>query len=157
MWSPSWKKPVPPAVGEVQEAPIPRIAEAIIKQAIRESAAEIRLVPHEAGQRVEYLKDGSWVETMSIPNHLAGPLTEHFEEMAGLPLGYRMALQGLIPMRHGAAVDVVAESPASAFTAPPRPGERDYDVHLFITPTRQGEKIVMRIEAADGPAGEARG
>ena len=28
-----------------------------------------------------------------------------------------------------------------------------YDVHLFITPTRQGEKIVMQIEAADGAHG----
>ena len=148
MWSPSWKK-VPPAIGEVQEAPVPRIAAAIINQAILEGASEIRFVPHKGGLRVEYLRDGSWAETMSIPERLTGPLTEHLKELAGLPLGYRMALQGLLPVRHGTAIggDSVG-LPASVLTAPPLPGERDHDVHLFMTPTRWGEQVVMRIEEA---------
>lgn len=154
MWSSSWKKKAPPAGGEAQEAPVSRIAEAIIKQAIREKAGSIRLLPSEEGLRVEYLKGGVWAETMSIPKHLEAPLTEHLKEIAGLPLGYRMALQGLIPMRYGMTVDAeFAEPPVSAFTAAPQPGERDYDVHLLITPTRQGEKISMQIEAADSPHG----
>ena len=149
MWAPSWKKPVPPASGEALEAPVPRIAVAIINQAIRVNAAEIRLVPHEAGGRVEYLRAGAWAETMHIPKHLTGPLTEHFKEVAGLPLGYRMALQGLLLVRYGTAIDTDSvRLPTSVLSAPPQSGERDYDVHLFITPTRQGEKIVMRIEAS---------
>ena len=36
---------------------------------------------------------------MSIPAHLASPLTEQYKKAAGLPLGYRMALEGLIFIR----------------------------------------------------------
>jgi len=93
---------------------------------MRKPAAS-KFAPDEAGLRAEYFKGGAWADTMLIPKPLAVPLTEHFK-MAGLPVGYRMALQGLILL-------------------PQEGGAQDYDIHLSITPTRQGEKIVMKIEA----------
>lgn len=130
-------KKAPSACSEAQEAPVARIAEAIIKQAIRQKADSIQLLPHAAGMQVEYLLGGVWTETMALPKHIEQTLVTHLKEIAGLPTQYRMAMQGLIPIP----------------TTSPHPGEQDYDVHLFFTPTRQGEKITMQIEAADGPHG----
>lgn len=133
MWSPI--KKAPPASEEAQEAPIPMIVSGIIHQAIRENATSIQLVPTEEGMRVEYLKEGVWHQTMLMPKNLELVNTTHLKVMAGLPTEYRMAMQGLIVTRYSSAMI---------------PGERDYDLHLFITPTRQGEKITLNIEAVGG-------
>ena len=142
MWSPVPRKKTPALNGEAQEAPIARIAAAIIHQAIREKADSIRLLPNEAAMRVEYLLRDVWTETMSLPKHIESALVAHLKEMACLPTPYRMAMQGLILIRHAAGLSPGAQAV-----------DLDYDVHLFITPTRQGEKIVMQIEAADGAHG----
>lgn len=155
MWSP-YKKPAPAA--SAQEAPVSRIAAAIIHQAIRENAASIQIVPSETGMRVDYLKEGVWRETMRMPKQLEPEITAHLKEMAGLPVGYRMALQGLILIRSTSGIPMAAQMIDAAYevpipTAVPQPGEQDYDVHLFITPTRQGEKITLKIEAVGSLTG----
>ena len=152
MWSSIKKKPAP-ADGEVQEAPISRIVSAIIHQAIRDHADSIQLVPIAAGMRVEYLKEGIWRETLIIPKHHELAITTHLKEMAGLPTEYRMAMQGLILVRSAsgltAAHVIDAEGAVPIPAIAPQPGEQDFDIHLIVTPTRQGEKITLNIEAAD--------
>ena len=151
MWSVVKKQAWVPS-GEAQEAPVSRIAPVIIHEAIREEADSVRILPHADGLRIEYLLSGTWTETMFIPKHLASPLTEQYKRMAGLPLGYRAALKGLIFIRydeHG-PIPIIeatyASDPTQPVSNPLLPGERDYEVRLFLTPSRWGERIAMQIE-----------
>ena len=140
MWPASpKKKPLPGDAAE--QAPVERIAQAIIHQAIREHAAAIQLDSYESealsGLRVQYLIENVWRETMMIPRQIEPLLIAHFKELAGLPTQYRMALQGLILLHRG----------ESRWVSDPL--DRDYDISIEIVPTRQGEKIALRIEAAE--------
>ncbi len=111
-----------------EHPPHHRIAEAVIAQALREGASEITMTPNETVSTVQYLITGQWRDTMSIPVDILPGLTSAFKMLAGLPVWeHRMALQGLIPVECA-------------------PGS--FDMQLFITPTRHGEKIAMRIEAS---------
>ena len=108
------------------DAPRHRIAQMIIAQALREGASEITLTPNEDALLVHYLIAGTWLLTMTIPLSVASGLVSAFKTLAGLPIWeHRMALQGLIPVHCALG---------------------NYDVHIFITPTRHGEKITMQIE-----------
>ena len=132
------KKKTAPASGEAGDAPVERIAQAIIQQAIRENAAAIQLDSYESnalcGLRVQYLFENVWRETMMIPRQIEPLLIAHFKEMAGLPTQYRMALQGLILLNRGEGRWLS------------NPIDRDYDLPMEIVPTRLGEKITLRIE-----------
>ncbi len=138
-------------------APVPRIAAVIIYQALRVGAEGIRLLPGDTGLRVEYCKGGTWTITMQIPKHIVEPLSDHFKRMAGLPLGYRMVLEGFIPIRHAMQISQDWDPmyldhgplPTPVPATPPPPGVKDYDVRLSITPTRWGEKITMTLEAVE--------
>ncbi len=111
-----------------QKAPNDRIAHATIAQAFRESAEQIRLTPNENGTVVHYLIGSNWNHTMTLPVDVAPGVTTAFKTLAGLPVWeHRMALAGLLLVRCG---------------------EQDYDVALEIVPTRHGEKLTLRIEAA---------
>ena len=141
MWPVSPKKKPSPAGGETEQAPVERIAQAILHQAIRENAAAVQLDAYDSetisGLRVQYLVEGVWRETMMIPKQIEPALIAHFKALAGLPTQYRMALQGLILLHRG-------EQPGIS-----DPLDRDYDIAIEIVPTRQGEKITLRIEAAE--------
>lgn len=142
---------------DAEEAPVDRIASVVIFEALRQGAEGIRLLPGDTGLRVEYRKSDIWTETMQIPTHLVEPLSDHYKRMAGLPLGYRMVLEGFIPIRHAMQVlqdwdplDIeYGPLPTPVPAKPPPPGVKDYDVRLCITPTRQGEKITMTFEAVE--------
>ena len=116
-----------------QVAPNDRIAYVIIAQAFREDAEQITLTPDGQALLVHYLIADEWKETMRIPAEVAPGVVTAFKSLAGLPIWeHRMALQGLIVVQYGSV---------------------DYDVHVFITPTRQGEKITLRIESAEHSLG----
>jgi type II secretory ATPase GspE/PulE/Tfp pilus assembly ATPase PilB-like protein len=111
-----------------EHPPYHRIAEAIIRQALRERAAEIRITPNETVSIVQYLVAGEWQETMRIPIDILPGLVSAFKTLAGLPIWeHRMKLAGLIPVECALGA---------------------YDIQITIIPTRHGEKIAMRIEAS---------
>ncbi len=150
MWKPkppSLPEPTPPTpppvlrLGKIEQqedggriterTPTFRIAHGIIAQALREQANQIRLTPQGDSTDVDYLVNGEWRQTMHIPHQNVPGLLATFKEMAGLPdWEHRMVLQGLIAVRSEGI---------------------DYDVLVFVTPTRQGEMILMRIEIPDAP------
>ena len=108
-----------------EEAPIIRIAHAIMMQAIREKASDIHVEPGIKGVRIRYRIDGVLNETMTVPKHIQAALISRFKIMAELNIAERRVPQdGRIPVRHEG---------------------KDYDMRVSCLPTMFGEKIVMRI------------
>lgn len=110
---------------EAGEAPIIRIAHAIIQQAVREKASDIHVEPGGKGVRIRYRIDGVLNETMVIPKHIQNQLIARFKIMAELNIAERRVPQdGRIGIKHEG---------------------KDYDLRVSCLPTYHGEKIVMRI------------
>ena len=108
-----------------EEAPIIRIAHAIMMQAIREKASDIHVEPGIKGVRIRYRIDGVLNETMTVPKHIQAALISRFKIMADLNIAERRVPQdGRIAVRHEG---------------------KDYDMRVSCLPTMFGEKIVMRI------------
>ena len=108
-----------------EEAPIIRIAHAIVQQAIREKTSDIHIEPGQRGVRIRYRIDGVLNETMTVPKHIMNPLISRFKIMADLNIAERRVPQdGRIPIRHEG---------------------KDYDLRVSSLPTMFGEKIVMRV------------
>lgn len=108
-----------------EEAPIIRIANTIIIQAIKDEASDIHVEPDRRGVRVRYRVDGVLHEVMPLPKYIDKPLISRFKIMSSMDIAERRIPQdGRIPISW--------ES-------------KDYDLRVSCLPTIFGEKIVMRI------------
>jgi len=108
-----------------EQAPIIKLANALIQQAITDRASDIHVEPQQRGVRVRYRIDGVLQEAMTIPRNLMAPLISRFKIMADMNIAERRAPQdGRIEVRHTA---------------------KEYDLRVSSIPTPFGEKIVMRI------------
>jgi len=113
-------------VGElVDEAPIIRIVNAIIQQAIQDGASDIHLEPQRRNLRVRYRIDGVLHEIMQVPQYIQAPLISRAKIMADMNIAERRIPQdGRIHVRMN---------------------KKTYDLRVSSIPTTNGEKIVMRI------------
>ena len=116
----------PEAAAQVAEqAPIIRVANTIIQQAIRVGASDIHIEPERRQVRIRYRVDGVLHEEMSIPKYIQAPLISRFKIMADMDIAERRVPQdGHIPVRMDS---------------------KDYDLRVNALPTIYGEKIVCRI------------
>jgi len=116
----------PDTVAQVAEqAPIIRVANTVIQQAIRVAASDIHVEPDRRQVRVRYRVDGVLHEEMTIPKYIQAPLISRFKIMAEMNIAERRTPQdGRIPVR----LD-----------------NKDYDLRVSCLPTIYGEKIVCRI------------
>jgi type IV pilus assembly protein PilB len=108
-----------------EEAPIIRIAFAIIQEAIRDAASDIHIEPGQRGVRVRYRIDGVLHEVMPLPKYIDKPLISRFKIMSDMNIAERRIPQD---GRIGVVLD-----------------KKDYDLRVSCLPTVFGEKIVMRI------------
>jgi type IV pilus assembly protein PilB len=108
-----------------EQAPIIRLANALIQQAIVDRASDIHIEPQQRGVRVRYRIDGVLHETMTVPKNLQAPLISRYKIMADMNIAERRLPQdGRIEIRHSG---------------------KEYDLRVSSIPTPWGEKIVMRI------------
>jgi len=108
-----------------EEAPIIRIAHAIVQEAIRQKASDIHVEPMQKGVRIRYRIDGVLNETMTVPKHIQNQLIARFKIMADMNIAERRIPQdGRIPIKHDG---------------------KDFDLRVSCCPTFYGEKIVMRV------------
>ncbi|MGB9586568.1 MAG: GspE/PulE family protein [Armatimonadota bacterium] len=116
----------PDAVAQVAEqAPIIRVANTIIQQAIKVGASDIHIEPDRRQVRVRYRVDGVLHEEMTVPKYIQAPLISRFKIMAEMNIAERRIPQdGRIPVRLEG---------------------KDYDLRVSCLPTIYGEKIVCRI------------
>lgn len=111
---------------EVQvDAPIVRLADLIVTQAIAQKASDIHIEPFEKQLVVRYRIDGLLREVMSPPKTLQLALTSRFKIMANLNIAEKR-----VPQDGRIMVTI----------------KRDrYDLRVSVLPTLWGESIVMRI------------
>jgi type IV pilus assembly protein PilB len=113
------------AIAMADEAPIIRVANTVIQQAILESASDIHIEPEAKGLRIRYRVDGVLHETMKMPKYIQPPLISRFKIMAEMNIAERRIPQdGRIPVRFE---------------------NKDYDLRVSCLPSLFGEKIVCRI------------
>ncbi len=107
------------------EAPIVRMANTMITEAIVNGASDIHIEPERRGVRIRYRIDGVLHETMTIPSHIRAPLISRYKIMSDMNIAERRVPQdGRIPIRTNG---------------------KDYDPRVSCLPSLYGEKIVMRI------------
>jgi type IV pilus assembly protein PilB len=110
---------------EIEEAPIVRLANTILQQAIKEKASDIHLEPDRRGIRVRYRIDGVLHEIMQMPNYIKMPLVARYKILSEMNIAERRVPQdGRI---------------ATKFQG------KEYDLRVSCLPSLHGEKIVMRI------------
>ncbi len=108
-----------------EDAPIVRLANTILQQAIKEKASDIHLEPDRRGIRVRYRIDGVLHEIMQMPNYIKMPLVARYKILSEMNIAERRVPQdGRI---------------ATKFQG------KEYDLRVSCLPSLHGEKIVMRI------------
>ena len=107
------------------QAPIIRLANALIQQAISDRASDIHVEPQQRAVRVRYRIDGVLGEAMTVPRNLMAALISRLKIMADMNIAERRIPQdGRIEVRHNS---------------------KEFDLRVSSIPTPYGEKIVMRI------------
>ncbi len=107
------------------DAPIIRLANLIISQAITDKASDIHLEPARDGMRVRLRVDGVLMDIMRLPRKVVAPLTSRMKIMADMDIAEKRAPQD---NRISAVVN-----------------GREFDFRVSSLPLVYGEKIVMRV------------
>ena len=111
---------------EAGEAPVVRLVNLILVDAIKRGASDIHLEPYEKELRVRYRIDGVLYEIMKPPLRLKNALTSRIKIMSELDIAERRLPQdGRIKLVLG--------------------GNREVDFRVSVLPTLFGEKVVLRI------------
>jgi type IV pilus assembly protein PilB len=109
-----------------EDAPVVRMVNAILQDAIKKKASDIHIEPYERMFRVRYRIDGILYEAMKPPLKLKNAITSRIKIMAELDIAERRLPQdGRIKIKLG--------------------GGRDMDFRVSVLPTLFGEKICMRL------------
>jgi type IV pilus assembly protein PilB len=110
---------------QIDEAPVVRLINAILTEAVRRGASDIHFECFEYELRVRYRIDGALVEIMKPPLRMKAALISRFKIMASLNIAERRVPQdGRIKMKIGTKV---------------------IDFRVSTLPTLFGEKVVLRI------------
>ncbi|QYK52131.1 MAG: Flp pilus assembly complex ATPase component TadA [Fimbriimonadaceae bacterium] len=108
-----------------EQAPIIKLANAVIQTAIVDRASDIHVEPQQRAVRVRYRIDGVLMEAMTVPKNLQAPMISRLKIMAEMNIAERRVPQdGRIEVRHQG---------------------KEFDLRVSSIPTPFGEKIVMRI------------
>ncbi len=111
---------------ESEDAPVVKLVNLILTDAIKKDASDIHIEPYEKDFRVRYRIDGVLYESMKPPNKLRNAITSRIKIMSELDIAERRLPQdGRIKLKLG------------------RGKEMDYRVSVL--PTLFGEKTVLRL------------
>ena len=111
------------------EAPVIRLVNYILLDAVRRSASDIHLEPYERQYRVRYRIDGILQEVMSPPLRLRDTVTSRIKIMARLDIAEkRLPQDGRIMLK-----------------LQQEKTKKQIDLRVSVLPTLYGEKIVMRL------------
>jgi type IV pilus assembly protein PilB len=108
-----------------EDAPVVKLANLILVQAIKDHASDIHIEPFEKGMRLRYRVDGALMDATPPPKQMQLALTSRFKIMSNLDIAERR-----LPQDGRMRVRVSG---------------RDYDLRISIMPTVHGEKIVLRV------------
>jgi type IV pilus assembly protein PilB len=109
-----------------EDAPVVRLVNAVLINAISKRASDIHIEPYEKSLRVRYRVDGVLVEEMSPPLKLKNAISSRIKIMSQLDIAERRLPQdGRIKLKLGKG--------------------REMDFRVSVLPTLWGEKIVLRL------------
>ncbi len=112
-------------IGEV-EAPIIKLVNGILVNAMKVGASDIHVEPYETVFRIRYRIDGDLQTVMNLPLKVKNSLTSRIKIMAKLDIAERRLPQdGRIKLKLGP--------------------KRDIDFRVSVLPTLYGEKVVLRL------------
>jgi type IV pilus assembly protein PilB len=110
---------------ESEDAPVIKIVNLILVQALKEKASDIHIEPFEKTLKLRYRVDGSLVEASSPPKALQLPIASRIKILAGLDIAERRLPQdGRFRIRVSG---------------------KEVDLRISVLPTVHGEKIVIRL------------
>jgi type IV pilus assembly protein PilB len=107
------------------EAPVIKLANLIIVQAIKDRASDIHLEPFEKNMRLRYRVDGVLMDATPPPKQMQLALASRFKIMSSLDIAERR-----LPQDGRMRVRVSG---------------KDFDLRVSVMPTVHGEKVVMRV------------
>lgn len=107
------------------EAPIIRLVNALMAQAVKERCSDIHIEPFERHIAVRFRVDGVLYEIIRPPKRFAASITSRIKVMAGLDIAEKR-----VPQDGRIKIKVAG---------------RDIDIRLSTVPTSHGERIVMRL------------
>lgn len=108
-----------------EDAPVVKLVNLILTDAINKGASDIHLEPYEKTFRIRFRLDGILYEVMSPPLTLHAAVTSRIKIMARLDIAERrMPQDGRIKVKMG---------------------QRELDLRISTVPTLFGEKVVMRL------------
>ena len=107
------------------EAPIIRLVNAILNQAVKERASDIHIEPFERHIAVRFRVDGVLYEIIQPPRRFHASISSRIKVMAGLDIAEKR-----IPQDGRIKIKVAG---------------KDIDIRLSTVPTSHGERIVMRL------------
>jgi type IV pilus assembly protein PilB len=108
-----------------EDAPVIKIVNLILAQAIKEKASDIHLEPFQKTLRLRYRIDGELVKAESPPKALQLAITSRIKILAGLNIAERR-----VPQDGRFRIKVMG---------------KEIDLRISILPTSHGEKVVIRI------------
>ena len=108
-----------------EEAPVIKLANLIIVQAIKDRASDIHLEPFEKTMRLRYRVDGVLIDATPPPKQMQLALASRFKIMSSLDIAERR-----LPQDGRMRVKVSG---------------KDFDLRVSVLPTVHGEKIVLRV------------
>ncbi len=112
-------------LGQLDEAPVVKLVNSLIADAVRKGASDIHIEPYEKSMRVRFRIDGALQEMMAPPYKFKAALTSRLKIMADLDIAERR-----VPQDGRIKIKVM---------------NRTIDLRVNSLPTIFGEKIVMRI------------
>jgi type IV pilus assembly protein PilB len=114
------------AQSESEQAPVVKLCNLVLLNAINKQASDIHIEPYEKHYRVRYRIDGVLHQEMAPPMKLKNALTSRFKIMSNLDIAERRLPQdGRIKLKLGKG--------------------REMDFRVSTLPTLYGEKIVLRL------------
>ncbi len=109
-----------------EDAPVVKLVNLILTDAIKKKASDIHIEPYERSFRVRYRIDGVLYEVMKPPMKLKNAITSRLKIMSELDIAERRLPQdGRIKIKLG--------------------GGKDMDYRVSVLPTLFGEKVVLRL------------
>ena len=108
-----------------EEAPVIKLANLIVLQAIKDRASDIHLEPFEKVMRLRYRIDGVLLDATPPPKQMQLALASRFKIMSNLDIAERR-----LPQDGRMRVKVSG---------------KDFDLRVSVLPTVHGEKIVLRV------------
>jgi type IV pilus assembly protein PilB len=108
-----------------EDAPVIKIVNLILVQALKEKASDIHIEPFEKTLKLRYRVDGALIEASSPPKALQLPIASRIKILAGLDIAERRLPQdGRFRIRVSG---------------------KEVDLRISVLPTVHGEKIVIRL------------